>query len=198
MILSEKYTAIQALTDVSLRDQRSVQNWIVAKKPLSKGQDAYIKVLEDLAFAKVGRGGNVQYGNIFEDLIESLRVWSPYGWFNALTRDSNRNSKTADDLVDYTSARTRGFLGRAALAFFAITVVFVPVFLMFLIDVDRPVMASIVTGSSVVFILLIAAGVDVPEHELFLCVVGFAAILVAILGSKMSQGSQGGSGASTL
>jgi len=190
-----KYTSIQGLTKVTLRDQRSVQNWIVAKKSLSKGQDAYIKVLEDLAFAKVGRGGSNQYGNIIEDLLESLRAWSPNGWFNVYTRDSNRNRKTTEGLVDYTSARTREVLARAAVAFSAIIVVLVPVLLMFLIDVDRPVMASIVTGSLVVFMILIAVGVDVAPHEIFLCVVGYSAISVAILGSKMSQS---GSGASNL
>lgn len=84
----------------------------------------------------------------------------------------NRDRNTADDLVDYTSSRTREVLGRAAFALLAIIVVLVPVFLMFLIDVDRVGMASIVTGSIVVFMILIAAAADVPEHELFLCVVG--------------------------
>lgn len=96
-----KYTSIQGLADVPLRDQRSVQNWIVAKRPLSEGQDAYIKVLEDLAFAKVGRSGSTQYGNIIEDMLESLRAWSPNGWFNVcLSRFYFWSDEHSEDLWD--------------------------------------------------------------------------------------------------
>jgi len=54
----------------------------------------------------------------------------------------------------------------------AITVVLVPVFLMFLINVDRQAMAAIVTGFVLVFMILIAPIVNVGAHELFLCIAG--------------------------
>jgi len=106
----------------------------------------------------------------------------------AISRDRNWERKTEDALVDYTSSKTRSILGKVALASFAIIIVLVPVFLMFLTSVDRAVMASIVTGFVFVFMILMSTGGDVPAHELFLCIVGYCAILVAMLGSKMSQG----------
>lgn len=72
-----KYAEIQALPSVPARDHRSVQNWLVEHKPVGKGDDQFLDVREDLAFAKIRRRSKNQYGNTVEDLIESMRVKLP-------------------------------------------------------------------------------------------------------------------------
>lgn len=43
---------MRALAPVPLRDQRSLQNWMVSNRPLAEGEDDFILVLEDLVAAK--------------------------------------------------------------------------------------------------------------------------------------------------
>jgi hypothetical protein len=74
--------------------------------------------------------------------------------------------------VDYTAPKIRLVLSNAVVALSAITIVLVPVFLMFLINVDRQAMAAIVTGFVFIFMVLISPIVNVGAHELFLCVAG--------------------------
>jgi hypothetical protein len=86
-----------------------------------------------------------------------------------------RDPKVDEDgaaTVDYTASKARLVFSNAVVALSAITIVLVPVFLMFLINVNRQAMAAIVTGFVLVFMVLIAPIVNVEAHELFLCIAG--------------------------
>lgn len=65
-----KYTDMRALVPVPLRDQRSLQNWMVSNRPLAEGEDDFILVLEDLVAAKRKGGSSKPPNKIQEQIVD--------------------------------------------------------------------------------------------------------------------------------
>lgn len=175
-----KYMDVRALGRPPGRDQLSVYNWIKKERPLMKGEDTFIRYIDDLVSAKKKMESNGQSANNVEDMLDwlsgkplgsFLNVWQPStpqtvssatGECNRLTcaqtllRSKNAHRKTSNPRIFHHSSDRLAICGRLIVVFLAVNFLLIPVFLLFLVQMSRAAMALVVMGFLLAFAAVLA------------------------------------------
>ncbi|KAF4630199.1 hypothetical protein G7Y89_g7943 [Cudoniella acicularis] len=152
--LRSKYEDIRALAPVPLRDHRSVQNWIAYNHPMMEGEHDLFLLHEDLVAAKRSGVASVRHENKIEEMIHYCIAARPKSRLVNFFRDKNREAKTSNQFIHYLSTERKTTVARTIFVIVAVVLTLVPVFLMFLENLRKEVMASIVA----VFVLCYFGG----------------------------------------
>ncbi|KAH6679129.1 hypothetical protein B0J14DRAFT_580081 [Halenospora varia] len=184
-----KYTDMRALAPVPLRDQRSLQNWMVSNRPLAEGEDDFILVLEDLVAAK-RKGESAKPPNEIQEGIFDWIANHPDSLITKLFEEKDANKKTGNQMIHHLSKDRIIYVADISFALVAVVIMLVPVFLMFLKAFRREVLAIIVAVFVALFTTFVATVVRLQAHDLVICTATYATILVALLGNTSNTPNQ--------
>ncbi|RDL37022.1 uncharacterized protein BP5553_04455 [Venustampulla echinocandica] len=167
-----KYVDVRALAQVPEHNHRSVLNWLETYQPIYEGEEDFLFVIDDLVAAKRD-GGATKHTSKIDELIDANMHKIPRGLLNLLFRDKNQDKKSEDGQIHHLTSARLVITGRFIVAIIAVITMLMPILLMFLLDLRKVIMASIVASFVVIFMTLTILVVDVTADNLFLCIAGY-------------------------
>lgn len=182
-----KYSDVRDLKPVKFRHHRSVHNYVVRNKPLYENEAAFLYDIDDFVAAKRS-GGNETQDSRIEAWLESYIVGRPRSRLHNFLKNSPEGRKSVDKLVYGFSKERLAILAKVIVACLAMCTLFIPLFVMFLVDLSRGKMACVLAVFVLVFMVMMSVLVDLTPHDFFVVIAAYSAVLVALL-SNLAQSS---------
>ncbi|KAH8589330.1 hypothetical protein B0O99DRAFT_336721 [Bisporella sp. PMI_857] len=138
---------MQSLKPARVRDHLSLFNWIYKHKPLYRGHYDFVYHCDD--FVSLAN----QPENKFEDAVKSCLDRWPGSRFQQFLRDEDEAPGIQDQHVYFFSTDKIARVGKIMAVCMAVTIVLIPVFLLFLTELSKKATSIMV----LVFVLSFAA-----------------------------------------
>ncbi|KAN0119418.1 hypothetical protein V8E51_001626 [Hyaloscypha variabilis] len=183
-----------ALKDAGLRalgkcppgNAKALQTWIWNEKPLSSGagKSDFIFYPDDL----VSLAEQSQHERPFQDSVEAFLDRYPVSWIkNFLQRDIETRRKTDDEYIDHYSHAKLRLLANILEVSMAVIILLIPVFLLFLIPMSKPMMATVTALFVILFSVVVSSVTGTKVQEVFFGSAAYAAVITMFLGNLNSS-----------
>ncbi|KAH8597948.1 hypothetical protein B0O99DRAFT_684648 [Bisporella sp. PMI_857] len=162
------------LQETPTKHYKSVLDWILAKKPLYTGSYDFIWHRDDFVSIAGGseQGRRSRKQDFFENKLESL---TKFRAFKSFLQPTTEGSVTHYENSRFELARKALIMSTAAAS------ILTPVLLLFLLDMTRGLASVILVVSVMMFSCMVLVIADPDTGTLFITIVGYSALLSAIL-----------------
>jgi len=176
---------VQALGQASVRNHRSLFNWIWSTNPRMLAPPFYDFMYHDEDFISAV-GTRSSY---FREGIQNHVNKHPKSPLKYFLKTKHEKGKSSEDRVNYYSNRALEYGGRFLLVLALVAFLLIPVLLLFLLEMNRGKMAMIASVAIVSFALFLSALPRVGEYEFFVGTATYGAVLIMFLGNISQCGT---------
>ncbi|KAH6710665.1 hypothetical protein BKA61DRAFT_100345 [Leptodontidium sp. MPI-SDFR-AT-0119] len=183
----DRYVRIRDLDGVKDRNHKSVYDFNVNNRSFEGGEDAFLFQRDDFISARKTPGS--MKSNRVEDMIESYLQNNPESRLHTLFIGKDEQSKSSKgSKVIHLSTFRLSLAPKIAAVCLGTSALFTPIFLLYLGNLSRGEMSCVVGIFVLVFLVTMSVIVDITPHDIFIVIVGYAAVLVTLL-SNFGDGS---------
>lgn len=186
-----KDAGLRALGKCPPRNAKALFTWVWDEKPLAigAGKSDFIFYPDDL----VSLAGQSQHDRPFENFIESFLDSYPLPWIKRfLQHDTETCRKTDDEYVHLYSVDKLKIAANILEVSVAVILLLIPVFLLFLVPMGKPMMATIASLFVLLFSVVVSSLTGAKVQEVFFGSAAYAAVITMFLGNLNSNSSSTG------
>ncbi|KAE9380007.1 hypothetical protein N431DRAFT_361280 [Stipitochalara longipes BDJ] len=183
-----KDAGLRALGKCPPRNAKALHTWVLNEKPLAieAGKSDFIFYPDDL----VSLAGQSQHERPFENFVESFLDSYPLPWIKRfLQHDAETRRKTDDEYVDHYSTGKLKILANLLEVSMTIIILLIPVFLLFLVPMSKPMMATVASLFVILFTVVVSSATGAKVQEVFFGSAAYAAVIIMFLGNLDSNSS---------
>ncbi|PMD60231.1 uncharacterized protein K444DRAFT_722306 [Hyaloscypha bicolor E] len=180
---------LRALGKCPPRNAKALFTWVWDEKPLAigAGKSDFIFYPDDL----VSLAGQSQHDRPFENLVESFLDSYPLPWIKRfLQHDTETRRKTDNEFVHLYSADRLKIVANI-LEVSVIVILLIPVFLLFLVPMSKPIIATIASLYVTLFSVVVSSLTGAKVQVVFFGSIAYA-VIIMFLGNLNSNSSSTG------
>jgi len=187
-----KDAGLRAFGKCPPRNTKALFTWVWNRKPLAigAGKSDFIFYPDDF----VSLAGQSQNDRPFENFIESFLESHYHPLSKRAFQTDAEVRKTNDKFVDHYSSRKVKILANALEVSVAVIILLIPVFLLFLVKMSKPMMAVVASVFLLLFSVVVSSVTGAKVQEVFFGTAAYAAVVIMFLGNlNQVPSSTGGS-----